>query len=481
MILRLLTLFVIVSQAIIVLGQGSVKESIVRIYAGTGVNRKCGTGTFVNVNGKDLILTCYHVVVKSDSIEVYSDAFPRKIYNVRVVAYDNIKDIALLEYSKRENFLPKNVLINALPDKLYTIKGYTIGHPRNTPEQRFDVSFTDEQGTISTLLFFDKNGKRIFKEESNFKILPVYVAMYEGMSGAPVIVNNSVIAILAGSIGEGGAFTWAIPASYCFDMQINKSGYRNTLSLPELDCLKPGNSSICKTLVANESVDMLYGPLNDVSDRIQRNCNYLLEVSSSINMEIDSALKCIRCYLNGDTCSNLDAFLFKAYYEKTYKKPYSLVKADQTMYNLGYKGEDIINRCNTLERDVLLYDTISLIIAEYAPSDIDNYVFTTEEINAMTTETQAVKFLANVWPTKINAYMNEFDKTLQACMVFKPKKKDKVQHNREYYTCIVNYLEIAHDFFKEESNWVNIASKYISHHNYYVNKVYEHIKYQSID
>jgi hypothetical protein len=45
-------------------------------------------------------------------------------------------------------------------------------------------------------------------------IMPIDITIYGGMSGGPVLLGDEVIAVLSGSLNEGGSFAWGIPIDY---------------------------------------------------------------------------------------------------------------------------------------------------------------------------------------------------------------------------------------------------------------------------
>lgn len=246
-----------------VFSQASYIPSIVRIYGYKNDQAKVGSGSFVEVNGKPYILTCYHILSGCDKIEVRSNVFGL-IEDVEIVAYDNVKDLLLLGYKKVSTLDPKKLPLGNLPKNLSGLKAVSIGHPNNTPDQKFDVGFTSENGTISSIALSDNNGNGIFKIGYEFNIIPVDATIYGGMSGAPVILNSQVIGILSGSINTGGSLGWAIPTNYCLQMSFLTVPLKTGLTLKELQSLKAGNRPIFRSVSIDQNINRLYSPLAEL-------------------------------------------------------------------------------------------------------------------------------------------------------------------------------------------------------------------------
>lgn len=323
-----------------ILGQNSFSSSIVRIYGFTASNVKMGTGSFINIQGKIYILTCYHNINACEKIEVYSNTFG-KIGNVKVAAYDNIKDIALLSFTTDNNLKPPALQIKDLPSNLSTLKGITIGHPNGITEQKFEVRFTSEKGIISSKSLLNQSFKPIFKLDYDFDVIPIDLTIYGGMSGAPVILNSSIIGIVSGSINTGGSIGWAIPANYSKQLYWLTNQLSNTLNLSELKSIKSENKNIFRSVNYDGNIIEEYSPLDDILIDFENNVNDYIQSLSKQNMSIESAIQKI-----GDFDPQL------AYTTKRVYLPGSVVYSDQIVRTSEY--EEILELIRKYESEIYI-------------------------------------------------------------------------------------------------------------------------------
>ncbi len=242
--------------------QHGLSASTVRVYGVTQNNKaKGGTGFAVSIRGRKYIATCYHVINGTSKVEVYSIAL-KKIINCKIVAYDDIKDLALLSASEVSG-IPA-IELSDLPSGLVNLKGIAIGNPDNNNEFQLDVKFTSESGIIPSRNFRDNNGQSVFSNSDplSFSLIPINSTIYGGMSGAPIIVNGSAIGVISGSINTGGSIGWGIPIGYLVDMSINNNGYQG-LSLGSLRSLSPSNRNLSRALLHDEDAGDDFEPLAD--------------------------------------------------------------------------------------------------------------------------------------------------------------------------------------------------------------------------
>jgi hypothetical protein len=240
--------------------QTSYSSSIVRLYGNNsaGATFKGGTGSFVKIAGSPYILTCYHVINGTQSIDAHANS--GKIEHVSVVAYDRVKDIALLSF--KSDGVPKCLQLGAIPSGLTNYTATAIGQPNGIPQQVFNVHFTSEEGEIPAMTLQDAHGNGIFNGAGQgFKIIPVDLTIYGGMSGAPVILNGFVIGILSGSLNPGGSLGWAIPAHYCSEMSIHQPGSISSISLGDVTSLN--YPSVLRSGNFDDGLTQTYSPIDD--------------------------------------------------------------------------------------------------------------------------------------------------------------------------------------------------------------------------
>lgn len=212
-------------------------ESVVRIYSDRNGYNGLGAGFFISADGK--ILTAYHVVQGANNINIHGSDGEYK--DARLLAYDNLWDIAILQVStdkSTQKFIP----LGNIPDNLLGVKGIAIGHPDNKINFVSEVSFNTEK-PIRAQHFFGPEGIQLFAEP-NVDIIPINMAFNNGMSGGPVIVNGKVIGILTGGQSPlGMTFAWAIPISRIKFLKYLASPVTNFSTLPSLTSLADKISS----------------------------------------------------------------------------------------------------------------------------------------------------------------------------------------------------------------------------------------------
>ncbi|TFF36317.1 S1 family peptidase [Mucilaginibacter psychrotolerans] len=235
-------------------------SAIVRIYT-TKINRATGksnsfigTGFFVKINNNIYISTAYHLIVSSRIIDAH--CVRGQLSNITVAAYNEEKDIALLNFEVPTNRLPINPLIvlSVLPKQLSSLKGVLIGNPMGIERYKVEVDFNKDE------LVPSKNYK-ILSADVSLNLLPATATVYNGMSGGPLILNGKVIGFLSGSFNQGGSILVVVPVSYLInDQKISgqlKQGLqlilRNGSELPPLKLYRPGSDY--NELVRNEEAE----------------------------------------------------------------------------------------------------------------------------------------------------------------------------------------------------------------------------------
>ncbi len=182
------------------------KKSILGIYAEQGDTVRQGTGFWLDNQGT--FVTAYHVVAQARSIRVFSDSNTLEPAAVRVVRLDPAHDLAVLHVTGASGARAVS-LAESAPAAGDEIR--VLAHPRGFPNQLF-IGHTTGEADDSTKLS-SANGSAIF--QTAFRIIPVDLTVYGGMSGAPVFnQDEKVVGVIQGSLREGGGLAWILPTAY---------------------------------------------------------------------------------------------------------------------------------------------------------------------------------------------------------------------------------------------------------------------------
>lgn len=212
-IMRVLLTKVLVSITVAVLAASAaatVSEAVVQIVVSTdGDKGGFGTGFFWSDRGQ--LITAYHVVVGARRIRVI-DSSGRWYDKVTVTHIQPGADLALLQVhglSGATAFIPFDSMSPMVTDELRS-----IGNPRGVAQQTFVGRVTSER-LVPSDQFRDAKGRMIFRADAQpLDLLPLDITIYNGMSGAPVLLAGKAIAVLVASLNEGGAMAWGIPVKY---------------------------------------------------------------------------------------------------------------------------------------------------------------------------------------------------------------------------------------------------------------------------
>ena len=273
---------------IILFGQVSYSSNIVDIFVhlndGKGAT---GTGFFVSINGQAYIMTCFHVIAGASRIDIASCTDPALQNNIPVIAYDDINDFALLKCPyKNANTIPINY---SIPSQLMSYNGVTEGFPDGNVNQQFEVKFT-RNSTESANDLRDGNTE-IYKDFATFPVLPFASVIYGGMSGAPIIVNNAAIGIVAGSLTSGGALCWGIPFS-------NMTLIWNSPNTQVLRSINYSPKPLLRSVVYDDDVSLSYSPIEDVWTEIQTSFNLYLSDRKNQHILISNTISLINSLNN---------------------------------------------------------------------------------------------------------------------------------------------------------------------------------------
>ena len=188
-------------------------NALVEIYSTRAelLGSQVGVGTFISPGGD--ILTTYHVVQGAKTLEVYSSATGEKCTELRILRYDETRDLAVLNCkvvsTKPINYAP----IGEVPPLLIGRSGMAIGYPDGKPLSHVAIHFL--QNAPMRASDYTVDNKQLFAQSSwDVRLLNVEATLPPGMSGGPVIVDGRVIAIISGSEEvRAHALGWAMLAS----------------------------------------------------------------------------------------------------------------------------------------------------------------------------------------------------------------------------------------------------------------------------
>lgn len=170
-------------------------RAIVRIFAKRpGVQgTSLGAGVFISATGD--VLTAYHVIQGASKIDVYSGT--KECPGVQLLAYDETQDLARIHCTPPAQQATFAVIGN-VPPNLLAVKAEAIGFPDGKPLSHLPVSFLQGSPISGAQYFVD--GKQIFSQDAfNVQLLNIDATLPPGMSGAPVVVDGRVIAVVSGS------------------------------------------------------------------------------------------------------------------------------------------------------------------------------------------------------------------------------------------------------------------------------------------
>lgn len=192
-----------------------------------------GTGTFVRIDNLNYILTCYHVIVGYDNIDVQY-AENTDVHKAKLLYFDLNKDIALLGFDTHQTVytLP---LDNGLSNDIYRNPAIVVGFPNGMDCNRFNVNFTHVDGYTSKTNIKNNNGNHIFDNSvPDFDVITCTTDARGGISGAPIIANGRITGIISGSLENGYSFAWAVPIKYCHISSLTAASGRSQKNLPQL-------------------------------------------------------------------------------------------------------------------------------------------------------------------------------------------------------------------------------------------------------
>lgn len=256
-----------------------IRDAVVGIYS-IKKNDKVEQGTGFFCGNKSHIITNYHVIKGSKSIEVYYNG--GQTTSVEIIRVIPEYDLSIIKINK---ILKDNVSLtpnNNIPQKLYKKDLIVIGYPRGLEKHYFSTKATN--GIISSKTIKDLDGNIIFNK--GIDIIPLDLTIYSGMSGSPVILGSEVIGVLSGSINEGGSISWAIPID-----RISK-GYvlSNVEEWPTFDLMNSNWRSVSKKFEKSKSlpeIDVFIEKYNDNKNIMSLEYNKFIEYSHNYDTTLD--------------------------------------------------------------------------------------------------------------------------------------------------------------------------------------------------
>jgi hypothetical protein len=202
----LLTACFVVGVPAVAHGQSSnYSASVVTIYATLENQRiKQGSGFAVDAG----IVTAYHVVQGAKQIRIVT-ARGEETTEVAVLAYNSPADLALVDAHLKTALRPLG-----LEDRLPRVDEdlFMVGSAAGLANSVYTVRPV-RQELIPIAAFNDTRGKALLDRPPVLDVIQLAGVIYGGISGGPLLAkNNTVVALLSGSLAEGGSYGWAIPA-----------------------------------------------------------------------------------------------------------------------------------------------------------------------------------------------------------------------------------------------------------------------------
>lgn len=223
------------------------RSAIVNVYNGT---RRLGTGSAFFINNRGLLLTNYHVVDEGNRVEIVTS--DGRIHEVRIVEYDERRDLALLKASITGNDFVW------LSNSYYVETGdtvYTYGSP-------LGITNTITEGIIS------KNLSIINGQE----FLQLSAPISPGSSGG-MLVNEygEIIGVTTAYLRNGQNMNLAIPINRAINLI---QGYDSNIELVPggnrhiTDITSSTIRKITKFIYEKTSNDTLWGFVDDNNDYV---------------------------------------------------------------------------------------------------------------------------------------------------------------------------------------------------------------------
>src|SRR5260370_15507652 len=170
-------------------------QAVVRTFTVRPGSSATSLGAGVFISGTGDVLTAYHVVQGASAVDIYSAA--KECGDVQRVANDEAQDLALLN-CKLNGGPSVYAKIAEVPAHLITKSGEALGFPEGKPLSHVSVNFLQDAPIRGEQYYVE--GKQIFTVAAwKVGLLNIDATLPPGMSGAPVVVDGRVIAVVSGS------------------------------------------------------------------------------------------------------------------------------------------------------------------------------------------------------------------------------------------------------------------------------------------
>ncbi len=195
---------VITNNSILTIGQISeLSSSVVLIETFDSKGNPLATGSGFAINEKGYILTNFHVIEGAANIEVITDVDTRFLVK-GIVAYDDIKDIAILKIDNVENLISLS---------LHKGAGVLIGDEVVAIGSPVGIKNTVSAGTVSGI-----------REYLGMDVLQITAPISHGSSGGALFnMYGEVVGITSFGVDQGQNINFAIPISELDNLDLDSA------------------------------------------------------------------------------------------------------------------------------------------------------------------------------------------------------------------------------------------------------------------
>lgn len=276
-------------------------NGIFGIYSSTTKGSQGGTAFLVSRSG-DLV-TAYHVVEGATSISI-QDAHKGVIDSTGALvrAIDPKRDLAIIVVPALAN--RKALELKArFPSPKESLR--VIGYPRGMPNAVVSArTLRDGAVTSANSPFRVSQGPLLV---GDVEVIPLDMTIYGGLSGSPLIDSNDlVVGLVSGSLNEGGAFAWAIPAENISKLLDNSQRPLPiaSFSWPRLELLAPYAKTTARSYAGTTDSFALRVKYREALAKYLRSTELLrsqIAIAGSIHGRACSSLR-----ISGDTASQFN-------------------------------------------------------------------------------------------------------------------------------------------------------------------------------
>lgn len=236
-VLYLLLLFLILTQS---LWANDLEERTVRVRANLGRRTSYGTGFFWQDSSH--VVTAYHVVMGADSIEIIDGG--NKYEDIVVEAASGSHDLVLLRIEDSD-LRSRAVPMQGVPTSSVRVfsPATVVAYPHNSAQPHTFLANPTKRYGDSSKGLRDRESRSYFYE--NIRVATYDLTIFSGMSGAPVFEGGEIVAVVSGSITEGGSLVWAVPLFYLSQLEEYNSD-PDRMDWPELSLM---NAAVARRIV----------------------------------------------------------------------------------------------------------------------------------------------------------------------------------------------------------------------------------------